>query len=59
MTIKQYLKCNNKSKVKLIRVNGRGQTWSSGKHCLPAKIIGRVSYELDAGKEVVDFFLNQ
>jgi len=42
----------------LISVNGGGHTWPGGKQYLPVKLIGKASRELDAGKEIISFFLN-
>jgi polyhydroxybutyrate depolymerase len=59
ISIEKYDNCNHNTKVKLITVNGGGHTWPGGMQYLPVKLIGKVSREIDAGKEVIDFFLNQ
>ena len=59
ISIENYSKCKDNTRVKLITVNGGGHTWPGGKQYLPVKLIGKVSREIDAGKEVIDFFLKQ
>ncbi len=58
ISIENYDNCDHNTKVKLITVNKGGHTWPGGKQYLPVKLIGKASREIDAGKEVVDFFLN-
>ena len=42
--------------VELIRIEGGGHTWPRGLPYLPEFMVGRVSQEIDASAEVVNFF---
>ncbi|MCA9489991.1 MAG: hypothetical protein KC621_08710 [Myxococcales bacterium] len=45
--------------VRLLEVRGGGHTWPGGSQYLPRFVIGRVSEELDASEEIVEWFLDR
>lgn len=52
----QYSNGDTKSDVSVYKIIGGGHTWPSGWQYLPARLVGKTSYELDANKVIWDFF---
>ncbi len=52
-----YSKCKNAVTVEQFLIAGGGHTWPSGSQYLPKFLVGRVSQELEASREIVRFFL--
>lgn len=55
-TVVRILRFNCSVPVELIRIEGGGHTWPSGRPYLFEFMIGKVSQEIDASKRIVDFF---
>lgn len=51
--------CSAQGAVTLLTVGGGGHAWPGGMQYAPARIIGRVSGQIDATGAIVDFFLGQ
>ena len=59
LLIRSYTECATNSRVEFITVRGGGHTWPDGKQYLPIGLIGRLSREIDAGAEIMAFFLQK
>ncbi|MBI5495009.1 MAG: hypothetical protein HY904_08265 [Deltaproteobacteria bacterium] len=57
ITRRSWTGCREGADVVLLRVDGAGHTWPGGEPYFPRFMIGRVSYDLSASEEVLEFFL--
>jgi polyhydroxybutyrate depolymerase len=52
-----YTDCDNNAKCILFKNKGAGHTWPSGKSSLGENTVGKESSEIDASRELMNFFL--
>lgn len=59
-TLRQHrAQCTDHTSVVLYEIRGGGHTWPSGEAYLGPRLVGRVSYELDANEAIWSFFREQ
>lgn len=54
-----WTECKGQSQVILLKVSGGGHTWPGGRQYLPKRRIGRVSRDINATEQIVEFFMRQ
>jgi polyhydroxybutyrate depolymerase len=56
VTVTELEGCRGASAVVRYRVEGGGHTWPGGRQYLPEAVVGRVSRDIDATREIFEFF---
>ena len=51
--------CADNTEVVLVRINGGGHTWPTGRFSLPATVVGPTSFAVDASGATAQFFATQ
>lgn len=51
-----YINCADGQQLILYTITGGGHTWASGTQYLPVRVIGRVSYDINASRVIWNFF---